>query len=74
MNPLPPAVSLLVASNLFVAHSDGKTDTPPDTVVGQILIVSSTATTTIHSVVVNAITGAVYDTRFGHIEIDTEPK
>jgi hypothetical protein len=55
------------------AYDDGKTNTPPANVVGQMLTATASSTTSI-IVVANTITGAVHDTWLGHIDRDTEPK
>jgi hypothetical protein len=54
------------------AYDDGKTKTPPASVVGQLLSVNAASSSTVNMsstatiVVVNTITGALYDTWFGH--------
>jgi hypothetical protein len=73
MNPFyPPAIVLCALSALAVkAYDQGKTGSPPASVVGQMLAVSAASSTvaimssTAAIVVANTITGAIYDTWLG---------
>jgi hypothetical protein len=67
MNPFyRSAIVIGTLSALVVkAYDDGKTSSPPANVVSQMLAASASSSGAT-LVVVNTITGAIYDTWFGH--------
>jgi hypothetical protein len=79
MNPFWPPVVVLgtLAAIAVKSYDDGKTKTPHHNVVSQLLSVNASSSATFVSstaaiVVVNMITGALYDTELGHKTISID--
>jgi hypothetical protein len=66
MNPFyrSAIVAGTIGALVVKAYDDGKTSSPPANVISHMLAVASTASAA-SAVVVNTITGAIYDTWFG---------